>query len=129
MVLRKGFMRIIEVSIVSFISITILLILSTYKPTADDTQSTAGMVYGYFDYLEQSGDLETIAVSKNTTALYNMFGKLIDPRYNFAVGWNNFTASDYSSSPPINKTVHSFSYIVSGHDEHFKPTVFEVFIW
>ena len=126
---RKAFMRLVEVSIASFIVITILLILASYKPVMDESDSAASMVYGYFDFLESSGDLKPITVSKNTTQLNYLFSILMSSRYDFATGWTNFTDSNYSATPPIDKTVHSFSYIVSGDGESFEPTIFEVFIW
>lgn len=126
---RKAFMRLVEVSIASFIIITILLILSAYKPPMNESESAVSMVYGYFGFLESSGDLKLITVTKNTTQLNYLFSKLMSSRYDYAVGWTNFTDSDYSATPPIDKTVRSFSYLVSGYDENFEPTIFEVFIW
>ncbi|MCK5322430.1 MAG: hypothetical protein KAJ47_04145 [Candidatus Aenigmarchaeota archaeon] len=126
---RKGFMRIIEVSLAAFIIISFLIVLSNFSPQTYETDRLQPMVYSFYDYLEQSGDLQNLTVSKNTTELYYTFGELIPAPYIFTVGWTNFTSSDYYSSPPIDKDVRSFSYVVAGKDETFAPTVFEIFIW
>jgi len=126
---RKGFMRIIEVSIAAFIVITILLIFSTYRPATPEEDTVTFMAYGYYDYLAQAGILGDLAVTKNTSVLFTEFGRLIPLNYNYAVGWNNYTNAEYSSTPPLNKTIHSFSYIVAGKEDNYAPTVFELFLW
>jgi hypothetical protein len=126
---RKGFIHLIEVTIVSIMLITFLLIITQHVPNEQPKERITSMVFGYFEYLDKTGVLKEISISKDLDFFYESLSTLIEPKYDFSVGWKNYTDSNYSSVPPIGKEVNSFSYVVSGKDEIYSPIIFEVFIW
>ncbi|MBW6451281.1 MAG: hypothetical protein K0B02_00940 [DPANN group archaeon] len=125
---RKAFVKILEVSIASFILFIFIALFSVVDDMAYDLIDLEMTVYESFEYLYLSGTLGQFAVSSNLTGFNDSFRAVVSPIYNFDVGLKNSTAYIVPQLPD-KSDIYVYQYLVSGSDTTFSPTVFSLYVW
>ncbi|MEA2003971.1 MAG: hypothetical protein U9O53_03345 [archaeon] len=131
MAARKAYVRILEATIVAVLLVTFLVVATMGARQKEESPSSAKTVYNAFEFLDKSNRLREFAVSdpKNLTRFSDSFELLLPLSYQYSVGYTDHTDYVIPDDMPDNESVYVFSYIVSGYEYRYSPTVFLIYVW
>jgi len=131
MAIRKAYVRILEATLAAVLLVSFFVVATINTDLREESPSLVKTVYGAYEFLDKSNELRKVATSdpKNLTGFSNALDIILPASYQYAVGYTNYTASIIQGSIPENKSVYAFSYIVSGYEYKYDPTVFLIYMW
>ena len=131
MMIKKAYVRILEATLAAVLLISFFVIATMNIDLREESPSLVKTVYGAYEFLDKSNQLREFATSdpKNLTGFSNALEIILPSSYQYAVGYTNYTASVIQGSIPENESVYAFSYIISGYEYRYDPTVFLIYMW
>lgn len=126
---KKGYLYTLEVLIAtSMITIALVFMFKT-PPAKPEIELSIIKKQGFdsMDYLENSGDLRSLAFSSNETQIEYLLRNLITGSYEIQICGEGDACLD--SNVPGNQTVMVIDYYQSGYKEGYAPKKVRLFLW
>jgi len=129
--IRKANVRILEATLAAVLLVSFLVVAAMNIGQREESPALVKTVYGVYEFLDKSNQLREFAVSdpKNLTGFSDSLETLLPPTYQYTVGYTNYTDSILFGGIPDNESVYVFSYVVSGYEHKYDPTVFLIYMW
>ncbi|NOQ37311.1 hypothetical protein GQ472_00355 [archaeon] len=129
--IRKANVRILEATLAAVLLVSFLVVAAMNTGQREESPALVKTVYGVYEFLDKSNQLREFAVSdpKNLTGFSDSLETLLPPTYQYTVGYTNYTDSILFGGIPDNESVYVFSYVVSGYEYKYDPTVFLIYMW